>query len=154
MTEVSVAFQEDTKYRGHVLPSGNDVFTPQRVVIHEVNSEWAKSAKIRLDSLVSLKPGWDGYQGIPVSFNLAYLALLVIDRLYQEGVPKPDIIPGSDGTLQIEWHVNGYDVEVDVLAANNIVASRFSRGRGVDEQVELKADLSCVWQWISELRLS
>ena len=154
MTEVAVAFQEDTKYTGRELSYGNDVFPPQRVMVHQVNSEWARSAKNRLDSLVSLKLGWDGYQGIPVSFNLAYFALQVIDRLYQEGVPKPDIIPGSDGTLQIEWHVNGYDVEVDILGVNNIVASRFSRAHGVDDEVELKNDLSCVWQWVSGLRLS
>jgi hypothetical protein len=37
-------------------------------------------------------------------------------------VPLPSIVPTRRGTIQIEWHARGVDLEIDVRSPTDIVA--------------------------------
>lgn len=52
--------------------------------------------------LASLSEGWDGYDAYPISDA----ALAVVRALH--------VVPTCNGGIQIEWHANGWDVEVEV----------------------------------------
>ena len=60
-------------------------------------------------------------------------------------------MPGVDGSLQIEWHFNQYDIEIDVLAAFNVIATRYDCLTGETEDLELEADFTKLASWISDL---
>jgi hypothetical protein len=55
-----------------------------------------------------LKPGWDSYDGAPTSEAAAVAAQRFLDAV---GTP-PHVAPRSDGGIQLEWHVAGFDIEV------------------------------------------
>jgi hypothetical protein len=110
-----------------------------------------QNLKDRFDALTSLPRGWDGYNGSPVSFTCASFAANLLERIYNAGAPEPSLVPGGDGTLQIEWHKNQFDIEIDVLGAYNVVASRYDHRSGEEEVVELASDFTILAQWVEEL---
>ena len=71
--------------------------------------------KAKLQELMRLPPGWYGPKSIPVDKEVAAAALLIAERLVSHpGDPEPHFVPGEDGSIQIEWHVSGLDVDIDV----------------------------------------
>ena len=123
----------------------------ERVRITKHNSDWMRTLEKRFNNIVSLDNGWDGYQAKPVSFSIAQFAASIIERLYSPQVPPPSIVPGSDGTMQIEWHFNGYDIELDVFAPLQVEAFRYDHTTEHEEYIEVGSDFTKVAEWIAEL---
>lgn len=115
-------------------------------------SNWNQEVSNRLDHLVALPIGWDGYGGRPVIFSLAYFALSLLHHVCSDDSDAPSIVPGGDGTLQLEWHQNGYDVELDILAANNVSAMRYNIETDETEEILLDNNFEIIRKWIQELR--
>lgn len=155
MTNVSMpssAFQQKKSPAGDYQRNvSNSVFTSHRIRVPELHSHWALALQDRLNELTSLPVGWDGYVGLPVSFQCAHFVVSMLERLCQGDVPPPSLVPGSDGSLQVEWHRNMFDVELDVLDVQNVVATRVNRRSGEVEVLDIQNDFSTVAGWISEL---
>ena len=126
-----------------------------RVRVANHRSGWmADQQKLsdRFNTLVGLPRGWDGYAGRPISFSCAFFAANLIERLHVEGVPAPQIVPGSDGTVQIEWHENQFDVEIAVVGPYEVFAVRRSIVTGEVTEIELQTDFTLLSNWIVELK--
>ena len=115
------------------------------------NSHRAQELESRLGELTRLPAGWDGYQGKPVSFGNAEFAANLIESICFDNIPAPQLVPGSDGTLQLEWHMNGYDIEIDVLAPFEIVATRHDRVAGEEDEIEVQSDFTELAEWVKAL---
>ncbi|MEH6808618.1 MAG: hypothetical protein V7651_07170 [Hyphomonas oceanitis] len=137
-----------TVSNGNVYAGG---FSRQRLLISPDNSAWYNALNAKFDELTSLQRGWDGYSGLPVSFSCAKFAANILNRLCVDNICPPSLVPGSDGTLQIEWHMNQYDVEIDVLGAQNVVATRYDLLSEIEETVELQNDFTIISSWIDDL---
>lgn len=114
-------------------------------------SRWVSDLHERFDELAALPRGWDGYDGHPVSFNCLFFTKILIERLYLESVPAPQLVPGGDGTVQVEWHRNQFDVEIDVLGPNKIVAVRRNIKTGEVQELLLDTDFTALESWIVDL---
>ena len=75
---------------------------------------WFSRLHERINALQNLPQGWDGPGSRPVAYGVASQAWRILEELYDDALPLPSLIPGGDGTLQIEWHCLGYDIEVDI----------------------------------------
>jgi hypothetical protein len=106
----------------------------------------------RFNELVNLPVGWDGYAGMAVTFDCAVFAANFLERLYVSEVPAPDLVPGSDGSIQIEWHRNGFDIELDVLAPYEVNAIRRNVATDEIEELQLQMDFTEVQHWILSLQ--
>lgn len=104
----------------------------------------------RLEKLIRLDPGWDGYQGKPVRFETAVFALRVLEWTWKAGTPPPEIVPGTDGDLQLEWHLEFGDVELHVHSPNRVTAWRrlVTETASFEEEKPLTTDFSTVASWI------
>jgi hypothetical protein len=127
----------------------SNVYTPtfggHRVLITEPDYDWWPVIMDQLKDLVSLEAGWDGYQGEPVSFENAAFALKVLETICFEGTPAPQIVPGTSGDLQIEWHTHVAEIELHILAPNNVYAWVSSDETGEEgEEFALTVDFSRV----------
>ena len=126
--------------------------TGARVTLNRTEaSEWSSVLGERFNAITSLPLGWDGYKGKPVSFTCARFAAQILERLYDPNIAPPSLVPGSDGTLQIEWHINQYDVELDVQSPYNIVATRYNCSTERLDEIEIHSDLTIIAQWVGEL---
>jgi hypothetical protein len=123
----------------------------ERVRVSGPRSAWVQELEKQFNTLTSLPKGWDGYAGVPVSFNCAQFAANLVERLCVEDVPAPQLVPGSDGTLQLEWHLNQFDLEVDVLAPYYVVATFFDHLTGEEREIEIQSDFSELADWVRAL---
>ena len=139
-----------TDQMGQVVPFRG--LTSRVALARHSEKIWSMALSERFNALTSLPKGWDGYAGRPVSFTCAKFAAQILERLYDGEVPPPSLVPGSDGSLQIEWHINQYDIEIDVLAPFHLIATRFDILSGDEEEIELQADVTVLANWIRDLK--
>jgi hypothetical protein len=126
--------------------------TPVGYLLTDLEQKWRDPIIKRLNELVALQPGWDGYYGVPVTFENAYFAMEVLDACCRGNDPIPQIVPGTSGDLQIEWHLEKGDIELHILSPNNVQAWHVNENIGTDgEEVLLTTDFTAVVRWIENL---
>jgi len=130
-----------------------DEFSTSSIKTLEIkNNYWVDQSTERLKKLINLDYGWDGYQGEPVTSACAFFAGRIIAELYMEGVYPPCIIPGNDGTLQLEWHQSNHSIEIDILAPNNIEVSKENHTTGEIIEQQLTTDFTILSKWLYDIR--
>lgn len=123
-----------------------------RLVVSEPTSTWHEAVKKRLEELIQLEPGWDGYRGKPVSFENATFALRMLEAVCGPEAFTPQIVPGASGDLQIEWHTLDVDIELHVLTPNHVHAWRKLAGADDDgHTLELTIDFSAIAAWVGNI---
>ena len=68
----------------------------------------------QLNALLQLAEGWDARRGQPVELAAVRGSVAVLAALMDETSAPPQVFPLSDGGLQIEWHIGGNDIEIEV----------------------------------------
>lgn len=129
------------------LPSVN-----AKLLVIEPDYSWRSTVVADLEELVRLPVGWDGYHGLPVSLLNANFALRMLDVICGSGAQTPQIVPGLEGDLQIEWHTLKGDVELHVLGPNRVhgwcqILDTVAR----EDELELENDFSEVGAWVREI---
>jgi hypothetical protein len=123
-----------------------------RISITDSAHEWREAVVARLNELVRLERGWDGYSGASVSFENAHFTLRMLEATCDVDAPVPQIVPGSEGDLQVEWHHEFVHIELHVRAPNDVHAWRVTRTTAIDgEEVALTNDFIIVAGWVREL---
>lgn len=103
---------------------------------------WLLSAKAQLDELSRLQRGWDSYNAEPITSVARKAALGLLRQLSGPLTPRPDLVPTADGSVQIEWHTHGIDLEVRVLSSTRMrVCFEDARGELDSMEDELQYDL-------------
>lgn len=125
-----------------------------KVRVQQPMSSWAVDVEDRLNDLAGLPRGWDGYVSRPVSFTCAQFTANLLEQIFVEGVPAPALVPNGDGGVQIEWHRNGYDVEVLILGAYDVFGVRRNINSGEVEELELQTDFSVLRDWAADLKVA
>lgn len=115
--------------------------------------DWLVPACDRIVDLVELSPGWDGHDGKPVDFDVAAFAIqFLLETLEPEG-PGPVIVPLSYGGLQLEWHEQGIDLEIEIEAPNKIFVSFEDQETGRELEREFSTDYTEVTRIMQILAL-
>lgn len=144
-------FQDEVAATPALASPSSTSFPQHRVNIGTETSSWMRDLESRFNEVVSLPIGWDGYGGVPVSFTTAQFAAQMIERLCVANVPAPSIVPGSDGSLQIEWHSGGFDIELDVQEPLKVEAYRLNQETNDAEELDIESDFRRIAIWISDV---
>lgn len=121
-------------------------------VLQEPLHAWRQAVIDRLDELVKLDIGWDGYGAPPVSFATANFAASMLASACPVDAPQPQIVPGPNGDLQIEWHTATADIELLVRGPYDVQAWRETPSTPEGgEELRLTNDFKIVASWIKEL---
>ena len=151
--------QMSSVFQNKLSPSATDAplvssmtISGRKLRLTPPQSPWIDELKMRFNELTALPRGWNGYTSHPVSFDCAQFAATLIERLFIAGIPTPQMVPGDDGTLQLEWHLNQYDVEIDILAPYNVHAVRHNHRNGEVQELELQMDFTPLMEWIEDLK--
>jgi hypothetical protein len=124
---------------------------PRRLIVGDRSPFWWDAATERLQDLVLLDRGWDGYRAPPVSFEIAHFTLDMLRAVCPTDMPSPQLIPGTSGDLQVEWHYPTGEIELHVRAPNSVSAWRRSASVPDGEEVTLTNDFVVVLGWIREM---
>lgn len=90
-------------------------------IISKPEYVWGEDITERLNDLVKLEEGWDGYDAKPVSFDNANFAMDILKEICDEDTPQPQIVPGVNGDLQIEWHAHEVDIELHIIRRYSVI---------------------------------
>lgn len=80
--------------------------------------------------LLQLQPNWDSYGARTIRLSCAARALFVYLSLRAASCPW--VVPTNDGGIQLEWHQNGEDLEIEIRP-NRVPGLYFWNGREDDE---------------------
>ncbi len=70
-----------------------------------------------LNRLFALPAGWDDPSAEEVTLEAVRGAVSVLAAVAGEATPPPQLFPLRDGGIQVEWHVGGNDIEIEVNGA-------------------------------------
>ena len=105
-------------------------------------AEWLPTVVTRLRTLAQLEEGWDGRNARRISPANLDIAMRLLRAVMRTDTPIPELVPTVRGGLQIEWHVQDVDVELEILSAARYVLSLEDRANDNEFDLELTADLS------------
>ncbi|HEX9633832.1 MAG TPA: hypothetical protein VGA02_15325, partial [Gemmatimonadales bacterium] len=94
-----------------------------RLVFTVVGPEprWLYPALHSLQRVMHLPEGWDSYGGKIIDDDVVARAAEVLVTLpLPAEAPAPSVVPGSAGSLQLEWHEAGVDVEIHISAIGQV----------------------------------
>jgi hypothetical protein len=77
---------------------------------------WVQIVLRRLRSIADLPAGWSGRGGPPVEPQLLPQAFQLIADIMPNDDPSyvPHLVPTVEGGLQMEWHRDGFDLEIEM----------------------------------------
>lgn len=124
------------------------------VVVDHDDTDWLDGVRSRLEELIRLPRGWDGYSGQPLPFATAQFAADLLIRIGHGGLPAPSLVPVARGQLQIEWHTENVDIELLVRRPNSVQAyfNRLDGPGAVESVVELTNNFVQILPWIECLQ--
>jgi hypothetical protein len=113
---------------------------------------WLRPTVSRLEEILSLSENWDSYGAEPVSFENAEYAVRFLDFVASLTTPAPFIAPTPEGSVQLEWHRAGIDLEVEIVSPYRLCVSyEDGAGRTKSWEEEVTTDLTRVREAIQEL---
>jgi len=117
----------------------------------ETRSTWFKTAVAELGDLLHLPPNWDSYGAKPVDQRNIGAALELLIRIMQDDTPAPSVVPTTTGGVQLEWHLQGIDLEVEVTSPGRLHAFCERLDSGVSWEHDLTTDLAPLVDELSKL---
>jgi hypothetical protein len=103
----------DTTISADEVESGDDV------------SGWVDrlaSAEQRLDYLMALPENWDGFGGVAVSEETRTRVFKLLDAVTSPRDVLPSLVPGTDGSVNLEWHRPDLFFEICVEPSGHVTA--------------------------------
>ena len=100
-----------------------------------VTAKTLETATRQASELVQLPGGWDSYGAKPVSSDAARAAttLMVKEASAVPNLAAPAVVPTVRGGLQLEWHRQGVDLEIEFEPDGS--GSWFAEDRETEEAV-------------------
>lgn len=105
-----------------MLPRGANTSTlaidPTTLTPMEFEPTWLSALVSRCSRLEALPRDWDGPGSVPIKSELLREAVSLVKRALEGSsrVSAPYLVPGGDGSVQIEWHEKLGELELDLAA--------------------------------------
>lgn len=80
-----------------------------------VTGNVAPVVRARLNHLVALPAGWDGYGAVPVDAAILRVVDEFLGRVRRRELRTPGIVATGTGSVQLEWRSGGQALDVELL---------------------------------------
>ena len=102
-----------------------------------VNEIWEE-----IVSFSSLSDNWDSYGALRPTKNAIIGAMKLSQLLLSNrDVPKPDVIPVANGSIQLEWSCANLDLEIEICSEVSICAYYEDHTQNVSWEEKFEYDL-------------
>ncbi|MCX6647577.1 MAG: hypothetical protein NTY09_14635 [bacterium] len=84
-------------------------------------TKWFNTILQKINKLSSLPLNWDEYGAKKIGREVIIGAIQLLSTISQESTPEPYVFPTATGGIQIEWHTEEVDLEVEVTEDGSIL---------------------------------
>lgn len=96
---------------------------------------WLKPTIQTMQQIAQLPANWSSYGSSPIEDVAIIRAAELLAELLESDGPAPTVIPTLRGGVQLEWHRNGSDVEIE-LSPEGVVSDVYVCDRQTDRTWE------------------
>jgi hypothetical protein len=104
-----------------------------------------------LYSLAELRPGWNSYAAQSIRRDVIEHAARWIPTLLQPTTPEPAVVPRVRGSIQLEWHRKGIDLEIYIDSPTHIRFEAEDLNSGQTTEAPLSANEELLNRWIARI---
>lgn len=110
---------------------------------------WSGPLHRAASRLLRLHAGWDGLGSVAIPHHVVQLASkLVADALAGIDIAEaPYLVPGGDGSVQIEWHEKHGELELDIASDGSLHIVGRNHLTGADFEGEDEKALALFFRW-------
>lgn len=112
---------------------------------------WLPAVVARLDELANLPPNWNSYRAADVRQSCLLAAVELLVAIMRDNSPTPAVVPTNRGTVLLEWHKRGIDLEIDVLGPDRLHVVAEDASSGIEWESDVGADLTKIVRFIERL---
>lgn len=99
---------------------------------------WFDHLMSQIDRIRRLSPNWDSYGAPAISIDVVMALLKFMHEYIPDRKIHFELVPGSDGSVQFEWHPDRGDLEIAFHPEGKLSASYFDVSSG--EELEMDQD--------------
>lgn len=135
---------------GVSAPAFNSQAAPQQEALQKTEEPaWLSHLTKNAQALSDLRAGWDGRGSIPISRKVLYRATRFVELALKgfSDLTPPRLVPGGDGTVQIEWHAKHGELEFDIGPPEEMTIWIRDRRNGAEFEGENQAALALFYRW-------
>lgn len=115
--------------------------------------DWVGHAATVLTELLALPENWNGYGAQVIERPVVPVVLNFLAYVFAEGTPPlPDLVPTIDGGVQLEWHVGGFDLEVEFSPRTGVRAYFCDEAAGEEWEVPALSNPDRLGRALTRLR--
>jgi hypothetical protein len=117
--------------------------------VREAEPVWMAIVKENARALSELSAGWDGRGSVAISRKVLYRATSYVESALKDlpDVVSPRLVPGGDGSVQIEWHAKHGELEFDMGPHDEMTIWIRDRRNGAEFAGDNQAALTLFYRW-------
>ena len=123
------------------------------VIEAEDFSEWVRPTVEALNSKLQLLPNWDSHGALPIDEQRVDDAIKVLSGTMSGNSEVPWVVPTTDGGIQLEWHREGEDLEVEISGTRTASIYFHNANTGEEWEVPLFQNIprlrELLAQWVA-----
>lgn len=112
---------------------------------------WLEPTIVQIGRVLELESDWNSYRSKSVQQRLVVPMLELLFNIMSDDTPTPSVVPTASGSFQVEWHRNGYDLEIELLSPSRFLAYFHDVSSGDEEALEVISDLGPVVKWVDRV---
>ncbi len=112
---------------------------------------WFRYTVASLDELARLPANWDSYGAMRIRHSSILATVGLLASIAREDTPSPSVVPTNRGTVMLEWHVRGIDLEVEVFGPGRLHVAFEDVSDGTQWEAEIGSDLTRLVECVEPL---
>ena len=124
------------------------------MIIKRVPPAWLETTNEALRALLGLPANWDSYGAAPIHVESVMASIDLLRAIMRDDAPAPAVVPTSQGFVQLEWHRDGLDLEIEVQSLGKYLTYFENSQTGENWEQEVDWDLSPLIDFVSKLSKS
>jgi hypothetical protein len=81
---------------------------------------WLAETERKLREFLTLPANWNSYGARTIQPDVVDATIQLLRRVAQPNMPQPIVVPTVRGGVQLEWHMRGIDLEIELASPEKI----------------------------------